>query len=301
MTRVAVLPHRVSARGVHAGRWSVRLGGVEHDSTARIVDWDRRVPLEVRSEIGIDPDVIRDECELDALAPIALISTWHAAATNVRRVGMHIEVDEPSTQMIGFAIDPTLAAGTVRLARSVVLARDHETSKPLAACRAGAILWREQPASATTLELHSTAGRFSIEAIDFAELEAVATDAAWWLDVDLSEPFHDASVALRLVANKAHPAVDQVLGTEHAEQRQLIESVLRWDVARTVIERALEQHRFVDGPDEFPPETVGGIAQRLLQLHFPDMRVDELAAMRRHAPQQLDALLQSRLRMLRPE
>lgn len=301
MTRVAVLPHRVSVRGVHAGRWSVRVGGVERESTAPIVDWDRSVPLEVRSEIGIDPDLIRDECGLDALAPVTLISTWHASATNVRRVGMHIEVDQPSTRTIGFTLDPTLAAGSVRLTRTVVLARDHETSDPLAACRAGAILWRERPASATSLELHSTADRFNIEAIDFAELETVETDAAWLLDVDLSEPSGDASTALRLVANKAHPAVDQLLGTEPLEQRQLIESVLRWEVARTVIRRALEQQRFVDGYGEFAPETVGGVAQRLLQLHVPDVSIDELATMCRHAPQHLDALLQGRLRMLRPE
>ena len=270
-------------------------------AAASIVDWDREVPLEVRSEIRIDPDVIRDECGLDARAPIALIGTWHATATNVRRIGMHLEVDQPSTRTIGFVIDPAVAAGTVRLSRSVVLARDHEARHPLAARRAGAILWRERPRAATSLELHSTAEHFSIEAVDFAELATVETDAAWLLDVDLSEPDRDASAALRLVANIGHPAVDQLLGAESAEQRRLIESVLRWDVARTVIERALEHQRFVDGYGEFAPGTVGGVAQRLLQLHLPDVGIDELAAMRRHAPERLDALLQGRLRVLRSE
>ncbi len=121
------------------------------------------------------------------------------------------------------------------------------------------------------------------------------------LDVDLSEPYREASGAFRLVANTAHPAVDELLGTEYAEHRKIIESVLRWDVARTVIERALDQPRFVDGYGEFAPDTVGGVAQRLLQLHLSDIGVDELAAMRRHAPERLDVLLQGRLRMLRPE
>ena len=94
-------------------------------------------------------------------------------------------------------------------------------------------------------------------------------------------PTREASGALRLVANKAHPAVEQLLGTEHVEQRQLIESVLRWDVARTVIERALDQPRFVEGYGEFAPETVGGVAQRLLQLHLPGCRCRRVGG---HAP-----------------
>jgi hypothetical protein len=300
MTRVAVLPHRVSTRGVQAGPWSIRIGGVEHDAATRIVDWDRRAPLEVRSEMVIDPVVIRDECGLDPLAPIALISTWHASTTNARRVGVHVEVDERSTRTIGFAIDPALAGGTVRLVRSVVLARDHQASSPLAAGRVGSILWRERAATATCIDLQSTADSFEIDAVDFAELDTVDSDAAWLLEADLSDPHCDAPRALRLLANVAHPAVDDLLGADEGEPQRLVESVLRWDVARTVVHRALEQQQFHDGYGDFSPGTVGGVAQRLLQLHVPDVGIGELVAMRREAPDRLDALLQGRLRMLRP-
>ena len=194
MTRVAVLPHRVSTqRCTRPAGGRFESVGSSTTAATSIVDWDRGVPLEVRSEIRVDPDVIRDECGLDPRAPIALIGTWHATATNVRRVGCAVEVDQRSTRTIGFAIDPALAAGTVRLIRTVVLADDHEASRSVGARGAPADLLARASRGGDSLELHSTADTSASRPSICRTCDTVETDAAWLLDVDLSEPDRDAS------------------------------------------------------------------------------------------------------------
>ncbi len=297
MTRVSVLPHRVSARGVQPGPWSVWIGGVEHDVATPLRDWNRRTPLQVRSQLTIDADLVRRECGLDADAPMVLMASWHSTATNIREVGTRIEIEGPGPVLIGFTIDPTLAAGTVHLVRSVVLARDHDSADPLAARSAGTVLWRDRPSAMTRLELQSIADRLTIEAIAFAEKDGFESATAWVLQTDFADPHRDIATAIRLLANTGHPAVED-LRSGHDDVRHLAESVLRWDIARMLIDRALAEPRLVRGCGGFAEGTVGGLVQRLLELYFPELGVDEMVVLRTSAPDRLEALLQSRIGML---
>lgn len=228
---------------------------------------------------------------------MTLLATWRSTATNIRAVGARIQLEASGPALIGFTIDSTLAAGTVHLVRSVVLARDHDSADPLAARRAGTVLWRDRPSAATRLELQSIADRLTVEAVAFAEEDDFESAAAWVLQTDFTDPRRDIATAIRLVANAGHPAVED-LRTGHDDVRQLAESVLRWDVARMLIERALDEPQFVRGCGGFAEGTVGGLVQRLLELYFPELSVDEMVVLRTSSPDRLDALLQGRIGVL---
>ena len=168
----------------------------------------------------------------------------------------------------------------MRLVRSIVLAREHQCSDPLATWRAGSVLWRERSTTATTIELESPADWLDLDTVDFADVDSIESDAAWVFEVDFDDPYRPARGALRLRANNAHPAVDVLLRSEPSDNQRLIESALRWDIGRTLIDNALRQPRFVEDFGDFSPDTVGGVAQRLLELHVPDVAIDALATIR---------------------
>jgi hypothetical protein len=103
---------------------------------------------------------------------------------------------------------------------------------------------------------------------------------------------------LRLYVNASHVGVADWLAAPNADRGDAVASVLRWDVARQLIELALDHAAFVDGFGDFDPDTVGGVLQRVFELWLPDRSPRELGQLREDAPGRFEALLQARLRML---
>src|SRR5690606_32922022 len=100
---------------------------------------------------------------------------------------------------------------------------------------------------ATTVVLGPPRHRLSTEVVDFRMLPDFEPDAAWVLDGSLAELDRPADEALRILLNARHPAIKVAIdGAE--EDGAAIRSVLRWDVGRALLERAIDDD-YVDEPD----------------------------------------------------
>lgn len=299
MTRVAVLPHRWTDRAVQPGSWRALVAGVEQARTSTLAGWDRASALELRSDVVVDLARLHRDCALDPSDPVELIVTWHSSATNVREVATRIPLDSSASYPVGFSIDPTLAGGHLTVTRMVVMAVAGQSGDPLAARAKGSVLWRERRDSVTTIALDENVTRFSTEAIDFAHLPGAKRDAGWQLEVELSDLYAAPSRALRLFVNVAHPAVDHLLSDSDDDASRATESVLRWDVARQLINQVLESDRFITEFGTFLPDSVGGAMQGLFERWLPLTTPAELRVLRDADPGRFEAELQAQLRLLR--
>jgi hypothetical protein len=277
----------------------VFVGQDEQPVGAPISGWDRVTPIDVRCDVSVDVGRVRADCGLPDEDALLLVATWHATGTNVRRAAARLAVVESATYPVSFTIDPALAAGRVHLARTLVLGARGTSDDPLTAHAAGAVLWREGRSDRETLELEPSGARFTTEAVDFASAPGADPAAAWLLTLDLDDLHAVPSRGVQLFVNTAHPAIDHLLAEADDDQRRTATSVLRWDVARRLVDRGLDDPRFEAGFGGFLPDTIGGVIQELLERWLPDTTPGELRTMRAQDPDRFDALLQARFRLLR--
>src|SRR5262249_50848193 len=156
----------------------------------------------------VDPVVVRAACGLPVDARIALVCTWSADATNIRRVGLQLEIDQPISRPTNFAIDTAAAGGVIRLRRAVVLLDAYLSDDPLAAHEAGAILWQERAnPSHSTFELVDDARRIDVEVSRVDAVDGLEAAPPWVIDVDVDDLSAPATEAVRLVANRDHRAM----------------------------------------------------------------------------------------------
>jgi hypothetical protein len=161
------------------------------------------------------------------------------------------------------------------------------------------VLWREPPRVATTVPTDGRAQLWT-EAVDFADLDGTEAGAAWQIVVDVSDPYAAPMRALRLLVNRAHPTVERLLSGVDDDATNSVQSVLRWDVARRLLEVALNDDDLIEGFGEYPTDSVGGVLQALLASCLPDASPQELKRMRAESPERFESLLQARLQLLRP-
>jgi hypothetical protein len=302
MTRIAITPHRSTLRGVQASRWTATIGGEHHTLPTSAFGWDGAPPIEAHCEVSVDLDHVRSACGLTASDRVALAVTWQASAVNVREVGAYVDIDGSVTQPLRVAIDPPVVAGTITLSRCLVLGRADSSGPgsgrdPAVARRRGSILWRDPRGDRGTIDFDADRHWMSVEAVDFAERGTHAA-AAWLVDSDLTDLDAPASRTLRLLVNMQHRDMARVLADDDDPRARAVQSVLRWDVARQLIERAVEIDGFVAGFGDFAAGTVGGALQSLFQSWLPELPPAELRGLRSDAPAHFQALLQERIEML---
>jgi hypothetical protein len=280
VTRVAVLPHRCAAHGVVATPWRLRSGGRAISSVELLASEAGRTAIEIESQVTVDPITIRAQCGLDPAAPLVLISTWYSLGTNTRELIARVPLERAETQRasvvdsafvveMSFVIDAIQVAGEVVLDRRVVLDREHPSNDPLVASAAGSILWRESPADQLVLRLGDATGQLAIEVIDFETRPDLDTAAAWALEVHTDQLDAVGRSALRLSVNVSHPAIAELVGRDD-HRREQVASVLRWDVARRLLDALLDDGRFVEGAGGFAPGSIGGLGQSMIERRWPD-------------------------------
>lgn len=293
MTRVSLLPHSTARRGVRAGPWTTPVGDAEVDVTTSPPPWEPGTPIVLHSELVVDPEHVREACGLAPTDELVALARWSCAATDARGVSERVLLREPGAAALALVIDPDLALGRVTLSRAVLLGSSAPPRARTAAHREGSYLWRESPSEVTTVEIGPPRHRITAEVVDFRDLPHLDPAAAWAVDLALDDLDAPAEGTLRVLLNARHRAVAAMLG-DTDEQSSSLRSVLRWDVGRELVRRALADDGLVDGADH-AAGSLGEALQELLRATVPDLGAGELRAMRDERPAALDALLQARL------
>ncbi len=291
-----VPPFLVAAEeSVQPGPW--RLAGDQENLGGRLDHWDSDLTLCLYRGVLVDLDLLRDSSGATGLADMALAVVWRSDRTRLRGAGTPVALDcYEGTVALSVAVDipGRIAGGSLELQTMVVRTAEAPDATPIVARRAGSVLWRDR----VLIALEGDAARFPVTVVDFQSLPGFDPCAAWaleWSPHDLNQPVLGA---IRLLVNARSAALVAALGDENDPARVTIGSMVRFDVARSLVHGVLANDEFVSGPREFEPDSVGRMLGDLLDRYWPGADLPGLAGRARTAPHRLDAELQARTGLL---
>ena len=293
MNRITSPPFlRASSDDVRPEPWQVLIGGQWQDLSLRIPEWDYATELTLQRVAEVNDVVVREACELPERTPLALGVTWHASGTNRRGAFPPAEIHEGRTTLIARVTGEELG-GQLHLRTSLILTDTVPRVSPVAAYRAGSMLWSDH----VSVHLEGNSSMFPVELIDFGATGLAPADAGWYLDWNPADPTLSTLGSLRLYLNSAHDAVRRAGGEPGADaESRTITSAMRFDLLRQLIEGALDSDEFVDGV-EYPAGTVGASMRTALRITFGSQSIDTIRALRRTARSDFEVRVQAASRL----
>lgn len=260
--------------------------------------WDYNQRLLLTRTIELDLDAVLSACRLSRDDTLSLVAVWTCPGTALRGKLSAVNVDarEPrGTQiLLQGMVDGHALSGELWIETNLVLLKRRADGSPLAATRAGSILWQD----ASSVMLEGEAPRFPVEVVDFAHTLWAPAGAAWylsWNPHDLRQPFLGA---VRLMINSGSPSVVKAVARDDPDPAgQAIRSTIHFEVGRTLVRGALLNEEFRSHPESFPEGTVGRALWRLLSLLFPGDSPEGLKNMMEQRPEYFDSVLQEKLQL----
>jgi hypothetical protein len=227
--------------------------------------WDYNTRLALSRQIRVDLVTAFEEARLAQGTPLALTVCWFSNASWLRgnAVREHLEGDsvekELRLELGGFEL-----GGTLSLETALILSDELPSEEPFTAHLPGSVLWRDQK----RVRLQGDAPLFPISVVDF-ERAGFPTRAGWMLDVgtDLEAALLGS---LRLYLNSHNDAVVTAFasaGAPKLEDERVLSAVYA-DVAKVMLEHALNQENILDGSPLRDVDSLGFALQQLVKRYF---------------------------------
>ncbi len=271
---------RPSSDVVTAGPWarSVSAGSVELPQ--RLDDWDYSSVLSLGRILVVDGLRARKASGLGEDAELALTVRWSASASLLR--GNAWQQLLPAQDGIEIPVDFDLPGdelgGVLSLTTLITMTRAGSHPSPAAPRRPGSILWSDEDRVA----LQGDEALFPIAQADFQDLPH-PDKASWYLEI--GEELDAAAMgSLLLLVNERRPVVLEALANASSPSptNQAVLSVLRADILRTLIERALVDDDF-DEEADYPAGSLGATLRHVIRGTF---ETEDFESLRREREQQ---------------
>jgi hypothetical protein len=259
----------------------------------RAEHWDFFTPITGTRHLEVDVIGILADCGLDETATIGAVLHWSSSSTSLRGNSTVRQIQGPEVT-VSVKLEGEDLGGTLRLDCQVILMGSPTSTVARAPHRPGSILWSD----GTTIVLEGQSPRFPIQVVDFDRAGiAGGSAAAWflqWRPTDLEAP---TLGTLRLMLNRRHPMVSRLVAEgAAAPELAAVQSALRHDVSRQLIEGALENPEF-DRETDYGPGMVGTALQGLLDSTFGTEPLDVIRGLRRTSPPDFEVRLQAASRL----
>ena len=274
---------------VTTGPWSRPAADGREPLPEALADWDYGTTLILHRAVTVDGARARTLAGLAENAAVDLSVQWHASSSALRGRAWRCAVPAVDAFQAAIAFDLPGAdlGGSLELTTSLVLRTPAAGSSAAAPRRPGSVLWSDRH----RVLLQGDNTLFPIATADFHDLP-YPTGAGWYLHMD--EDLEGAALgSILLLVNERHEVVMRALAAaatpSEADRRVL--SVLRTDVLRVLVERALTDEDFTDDIDH-PAGSLGSLLTHVLRNTFPAMfTLEALRRERRTSP----ALFSSRI------
>lgn len=241
----------------------------------RLDGWDAAMNLLLNRTVVIQADAVRRECGI--AGPLRLSAVWWCPGTNLGRPLAIAEIlpnDTEITVTLEGIIKGEELSERLILRTLLVLPAGTYAEQLLSACRPGSVLWEDS----FEIVLEGTASRFPTEIADFSAMNWPA-EAGWrlhWEDDALDAPF---GRAVRLYLNETNKAVCITATAARAPEHRVISSVIRFDIARSLLTHGLCSEEFLQNPSGWPDDSVAGAISRMLEQYFPNDTPQNVAQM----------------------
>ncbi|TWG93055.1 hypothetical protein L615_006600000140 [Nocardioides sp. J9] len=279
---------QVSADAVVIDRVVVRASDRDHLNPELVPDWDQATDLQVSVGVTVDLRKCIADSGLRYDSVLGLAVAWHATGSGLRGASETVMAEDGSNT-VQFSLAGGMLGGQLVLDTYLTAKVPMGFANPLAAKRAGSILWSERRA----IRLEGDGSRFPLSAVSFAQTGiANGLTAAWALLFDSTDPYDSGLGNTRLYLNTDHPKVEALLNSPDGES-DVVGRVLHADVNRALVLQALGCED-LDLEGEYPAESLGELFVLTLRRNFPGQSVEEVRAMLRTRPGEFDAVLQAR-------
>ncbi|WP_344849220.1 hypothetical protein [Kribbella ginsengisoli] len=261
---------------------------------SHLPDWDYRMNLHLRRTVEIDADALRAAAALPPNAPVALTVVWTASGSGLRASACRVPVKATERDFIDLEVRIAGAdlGGLLALETVIVLDDRMVDGSPVAARRAGSVLWRER----RELRLQGDAPQFPLAVVDF-ERTSFPNDAGWHLQIssNLSAATMGAMLLLINERNSVALSAFQNAAKPRAVDKAVLSSIYM-DVARTMIEHALRSEEFSDTA-EYDDDTLGATLLALVDQLFPGSSINDLRLRMESAPTHFASEIQAAVRV----
>ena len=262
-----------------------------------VPDWDYAAAVTLRTVVEVDQKLVREQCRLN-VSDVALgaAAAWHSTGTGRRGALPPVILDDSDgAAVIVGRLNSAELGGNLHLTTRVILAAvDPETpSHALAPSRVGNILWQTDD----KVRLEGTDALFPVELAAFSNV-GLPSGAAWQLELDTTNPGASALGRIRLFINTENRgAYEAALAPESTAEAALTTSVMRVDILRQMIERALDCDD-IETLDDFGPGTVGRVLATAVWTAFPDHTLEGVRALRQGDRRDFETRIQHAGRLL---
>lgn len=288
--------NRASGHRATAANWmktDARAGGLLGEM---LPGWSSQTDLVLEQAVEIDVDGLREDCGLDEDAPLRVLATWRSDHTFARGASDGIDLP-PSGELrraLHLEVPGRDAGGTLWLDTRIILSRSIPR-KPLSPWQAGTIVWNREYST----RLEGSASRFPMSLVDFGKLGGlIATDAPWHLELDVDSLEAPVLGRLRLMLNSGHAAVRMMTDEPSADRSRALLSMMRFDVARTLITAALRSPEFRQRQDSWPRNSIGQTMARLVHATLRNDTLERFDTMLDNDPARFESELKHRLKFL---
>jgi hypothetical protein len=265
---------------------------------SRLLHWDPFTEVKAVRAIAVDVDLIREHCELPSDSAMALLATWRSDRTRLAGAGPIVELGTLEGLLrapLEINVPGPISGGQVDLGTRLVLRTPGRITSPISPRRPGAILWTDTQ----RIAFEGGAARFPLTATDFTSVPRLPDHGAWALDWNPEDLESPVTAALRLHVNSTNIQLVEAIRSGSADGRsQFIRGFVTYDVARSLVEGALTNDRFVDSPEAWDDGTLGRMLFELIGSCWPGIPIPNLRQLLLDDPARLTADLQAHLAIL---
>lgn len=260
-----------------------------------ITTWDPGTVLRCQNIIVLHVSGVFKDCGLGDDAALRITAVWSSPGTKLTGTGSSVLI-EHSTGKRQFEVSVTVPgyeiAHDVTVGVKLTLESCGGNFSAIAPRLRGMVLWED----AYRVRVEGSGSRFPIEAIDFSETPLGPRTASWRLQfVDEDLRAHPMS-GMQLFLNAGNVRLGQILtDSEDAEKRSILLDTIKYDVAMSIVARALNSDEFIEEPGNFGVDTIASVARHILSLMNPHKGLEVFAIELKERPDKFKADLQAAL------
>ena len=265
---------------VSASPWSRAIDQGTSELPDTLHDWDYSSVLSLGRLLVVDGLRARKASGLGEDSELVITVRWSASASLLR--GNAWQQALPAKDGIELFIDFDLPGeelgGVLTLTTLVTMDRTGSHPSSAAPTRPGSMLWSDQDQVA----LQGDEALFPIARADFRDLPQ-PDKASWYLEI--GEDLDAAAMgSLLLLINEGRPLVLEALASamNPSATHKAVLSVLRADILRALIERALVDQDF-DEEEDYPVGSLGATLRHVIRENF---EAEDIESLRREREQQ---------------
>lgn len=260
-----------------------------------IRDWDYMAVLPLQAELEVDVTEVRRSAHIGKNCALSVVVSAGSSATRMRGPIWSGQVWSMTRERlrIGVQIAGGELGGRLDLVTQLVVVSPDPIDE-LGATTRGTILWTHRH----SVMLEGDGPQFPTEPGDLSRPPYRLPKAAWLLDIVTDDLDVAAAAAVRLIVNQTHPVMRHVLDGDTSPESVLALETSRWDVARQLIEFALDSAEFLERFGTFEEDSFGRLLTNVMTIHFPGETPDSLRTMRAANRPRFESSLQNAARIL---